>query len=305
MATDSTQARGTDVDVAALLEPARTVEAYLARCLEQRAVPQNLRDALKYAVLGGGKRLRPVLVVRACEAAGGEPDDAIVPAAAIEMIHCFSLAHDDLPAMDDDELRRGRPTLHVHAGEAMAILAGDALTSLAFELIATRIDEPALAAALTRELATATTDMIAGQVYDTLPPADGDAAALTDLERLQRIHRHKTGALLRCACRMGAHCAGADATRLEALTRYAETVGLMFQVVDDLLDVTESAEQLGKASHKDAAAGKLTYPGLLGIEASREEVRRLQREAHAALEPLGRSAQPLRDLCDYMAVRDR
>ncbi|MFW6061066.1 MAG: polyprenyl synthetase family protein [Phycisphaeraceae bacterium] len=306
MTTTGTPQRGTELDLSTLLEPAHTVEAYLADHLKERDLPANLRAALEYAALGGGKRLRPVLAVRCCEAVGGRAEQALPAAAALEMVHCFSLVHDDLPAMDDDDLRRGRPTLHKHAGEAMAILAGDALTSLAFELITTRITDPALAAALTRELATATTEMIAGQVYDTIPPTDGDEwTRFSDLERLQRIHRHKTGALLAAAARMGARSGGADETQLQTLTRYAEAVGLMFQVVDDLLDVTQSTETLGKTSHKDADAGKLTYPGVIGIEASKAEVQRLQAEAHDALKPLGDAARPLRDLCDYMAVRER
>ncbi len=309
------------LDLDALLRPGQAVETYLAKFFQQRTLPANLRTALEYAVLGGGKRLRPVLVVHACQVVSGRPFDnpttpattseadthALTAAAAIEMIHCFSLIHDDLPAMDDDDLRRGRPTLHKHAGEAMAILAGDALTSLPFELITTRIPERSLAAALTHELSTATTEMIAGQVYDTLPPDKHsvDEARLTDLQRLQRIHHHKTGALLQCACRMGGLCGHASDAQLDALTRYAKAIGLMFQVVDDLLDVTQTHEALGKASNKDAEQGKLTYPGLLGIDASRAEVLRLQTEAHEALADLGDAAQPLRDLCDYMAVRDR
>ena len=292
-------------DLATLLRPAKAVEQYLAACLRERALPSNLREAVEYAALGGGKRLRPVLVVRSCEAVGGREETALPAAAAIEMIHCFSLVHDDLPAMDDDDLRRGRPTLHKHAGEAMAILGGDALMALAFELIAREYSDQSLAAALTGELATATSDMIAGQVYDTLPPDDDASRQLSDLAKLQRTHRHKTGALLKCACRMGGRCGGADATQLTALSGYAEAIGLMFQVVDDLLDVTQSSEMMGKATHKDAERGKLTYPGLLGVDGSREEVQRLQAEAHKALKPLGDAAQPLRDLCDYMAVRDR
>jgi len=298
-------ADGADAARDALRRPAQDVEAYLADYLQQRPLPANLREALNYAALGPGKRLRPVLVVRSCEAVGGDAQAALPPAAAIEMIHSFSLVHDDLPAMDDDDLRRGRPTLHKHAGEAMAILGGDALLSMALELIAARCEDAPLAAALTRELTTATTDMIAGQVYDTLPHADETSAPLSDLDRLQRTHQHKTGALLKCACRMGGRCGGADDAQLDALTHYAAAIGLMFQVVDDLLDVTQSSEAMGKATHKDAEQGKLTYPGLLGVEGSREEIQRLRSEAHAALESLGDPAQPLRDLCDYMAVRDR
>jgi len=279
-------------------------------------MPANLAEAIRYGVLGGGKRLRPLMCLRSCQAVGAAEDKAFAPAAAIELIHCFSLVHDDLPAMDDDDLRRGRPTLHKHTNEAMAILAGDAMTSLAFELLTCRVDLPSLSKRLCAELSIATTDMISGQVYDTLPDFD---ASVTDREKLKVIHRNKTGALIRCACRMGAMAGGASAEQVDAITAYADAVGLMFQVVDDLLDVTSTTEHLGKAAGKDADKGKLTYPGVMGIDASREQVRRLQKEAHDALDRLDsagcgtcdggetadRGIASLRELCDYMAVRSR
>ncbi|MFA9477216.1 polyprenyl synthetase family protein [Phycisphaerales bacterium AB-hyl4] len=289
-------------DLAKLTSPAGAVEDWARTFLQQRAMPTNLKSAIEYAFFGPGKRLRPVLVVRCCEAVGGDERAALPAAAAIELIHCFSLVHDDLPAMDDDDLRRGRPTLHKHTNEAMAILAGDAMTSLAFEAIASGIDDAALSRAVARELSTATTDMISGQIYDTLPAFDADTPPA---RRLELIHRHKTGALLRCACRMGGRCGGASAEQLNNLTHYAESVGLMFQIIDDLLDVTQSTEQLGKTANKDADQGKLTYPGVMGIDASRAEVARLRDAAHAALADLGASAEPLRELCDYMAVREK
>jgi geranylgeranyl diphosphate synthase, type II len=301
------------IDLAALREPAAAVEAYMARFIDRRPLPVNLREAVRYALLGSGKRLRPILCVRSCEAVGGRADDALAPAAAIEMIHSFSLVHDDLPAMDDDDLRRGRPTLHKHTNEAMAILAGDAMMGLAFELVAAELPRDT-AGQITLELAQATNDMIAGQVYDTLPEpgsdqrraGEGDRAfGARQLERLQAIHRHKTGALLRCACRMGAICGGASDEQLARVTTYAEAVGLMFQVVDDLLDVTQTTEHLGKAAGKDADQGKLTYPGLIGVEASRQEVQRLRAQALDSLQLLGEDARPLRDLCEYLAVRTR
>ena len=288
-------------DVRQLTEPAARVEAYIESFLTARPLPGNLLDAVQYALLGGGKRLRPILVVRACEAVGGLVESALPAAAAIEMIHAFSLAHDDLPAMDNDDLRRGRPTLHRAFPEAMAILAGDALTSLAFEVILTK-SPAAVAGRVATELAAATTDMIAGQVYDTLPQFDEATPAL---ERLQTIHRNKTGALIRCSCRMGAIAGGADEATLQRVTRHAEAIGLMFQVVDDVLDVTQPTEQLGKTAGKDVAQNKLTYPALIGLDASRAEVQRLRIEAHEALAPLGERAQPLLDLCDYMAVRTK
>jgi geranylgeranyl pyrophosphate synthase len=298
------------MDVDALTAPVEPVEAYLRAFLESRPLPVNLREAVGYSLLGPGKRLRPILVVRSCQAVGGTLEQALAPAGAIELIHCFSLVHDDLPAMDDDDLRRGRPTLHVHAGEAMAILAGDLMNTLAFELIAERLAAPT-AAAVSLELARATHDMIAGQVYDTLPAFP---QGMAPLERLRTIHRHKTGALIRAACRMGGIVGGADEARLAALTDYAEAIGLMFQVVDDILDVTQTTEHLGKTAGKDVEQGKLTYPALIGLDASRREAQRLQDEAHAALDRLdvaGRqdgiedAAGPLRRLCDYMAVRSK
>jgi geranylgeranyl pyrophosphate synthase len=185
----------------------------------------------------------------------------------------------------------------------MAILAGDLLNTLAFETLVTSYgSDPGVAAALVRELSIGTDDMIAGQVYDTLPQFEAD---LEDLEKLRTIHRHKTGALLRAACRMGAICGGADEAQLQALTTYGEAIGLMFQVIDDLLDVTATTEQLGKRAGKDQDKGKLTYPGLLGVEASRAHVTELHDQALNALEPLGAAAEKLRELCRFMAVRTK
>ncbi|MEO1236469.1 MAG: polyprenyl synthetase family protein [Planctomycetota bacterium] len=282
------------------------VDAWVRDFVAERGLPRNLADAVAYAALGPGKRVRPTLVVRACEAVGGALDTltdtpGLLPGAAgLEMVHAFSLVHDDLPAMDDDDLRRGRPTLHRHTDEATAILAGDGLLSMAFEAIATRTADAGLAAALVGELATATTDMIAGQMFDTRPDFDEHMPAA---DRLSLVHRLKTAALLRAACRIGGRCGGADADQLAALTTYAEAVGLMFQVVDDLLDVTAEADHLGKATGKDEAAGKLTYPGLMGIDGTRAEVERLRAEANAAIEPLGESAAGLRRLADELAER--
>lgn len=299
MSTDEVR-RG--VDTAAPRQAADDVEAYLDAFLRRRPLPKNLEAAIRYALLGGGKRLRPILTLRACQAVGGSADAALAPAGAIEMIHCFSLVHDDLPAMDDDDLRRGRPTLHRHAGEAMAVLAGDAMLGLAFELVATELQPAERARAVTAELATAANDMIAGQVHDTLPDFDPgtDAAA-----RLLTIHRLKTAALIRCACRMGALCGDAGPRQLDAVSRYGDAIGLMFQVVDDLLDVTGSAEHLGKAAQKDADQGKTTCPGVWGLDRSRREIRRLHDEAIAALDMFDADAEPLREMCRFMAVRTR
>lgn len=280
------------------------IEGDLAQRLEVATMPQNLREAVKYSVLGPGKRLRPALTILCCEATGGGRRAALAPAGAMELIHCFSLVHDDLPAMDDDELRRGRPTLHIHAGEAMAILAGDAMVSLAFEWLTGSDVDSARQGALVRELAGATTAMISGQVYDTL---GGFTSRMNDRQRLDAIHRNKTAALITAACRMGAICANAPASQLDAVTRYGQSIGMMFQIVDDLLDVTQSAEHVGKAVGKDDAAGKLTFPGLIGVDASRAEAERLRTAAHAALESMevGGNSRMLLDLADAMAIRTK
>jgi len=278
------------------------IEADLARRIEAMAGPEALREAVAYSVLGGGKRLRPVLTLLACESVGGRRDDARASAAAMELIHCFSLVHDDLPAMDDDDLRRGRPTLHVHAGEAMAILAGDVMMSLAFEWIADGGLPDGTTGRLTRLLAEATTAMIAGQVLDTF---GGFPTGLSPAQQLDLVHRQKTAALIRTACTMGGVCGGASSRQLEALGAYGEAIGIMFQVVDDLLDETQTAEHIGKATGKDRDAGKLTWPGVHGLDACHREAERLRRAAHAALAPLGPPAEPLAAVCDYLAIRTR
>ncbi len=278
------------------------IEADLKLRIAAVTGPDALRQALAYSVLGGGKRLRPVLTLLSCEAVGGSRDQGREAAAAIELIHAFSLVHDDLPSMDDDALRRGQPTLHMHAGEAMAILTGDVMMSLAFEWIADADLATDTIAQLVRTLADATSCMIAGQVYDTV---GGFPEGLSRPRQLELVHRNKTAALIRAACRLGAHCCDAPLRAVQALTGYGEAVGMMFQVIDDLLDVTATAEHIGKATGKDLEAGKLTYPGVHGTEASRKEVLRLRDEALAALAPLGRAADHLRELCEYMAVRTR
>lgn len=206
--------------------------------------------------------------------------------------------------MDDDDLRRGKPTLHIHAGEAMAILAGDAMLALAFGQIVQRVTDPALAQALVAELAHATTAMIAGQVYDTL---GGLPPHLSPADQLPLIHRNKTGALIRASCRMGAMIGLSTPTppppSLHAITAYAEALGLMFQVTDDLLDALATTEQTGKRTRKDAASGKLTYPGVLGLDTSRRVVADLLAAALTALASLGEPAQPLRDLATHVAHR--
>jgi len=283
-----------------------TIERALADRLDAAAGPDGLPDGLlaacRHATLGGGKRLRPILTLHACVACGGTATAALPAATAIEFIHCFSLVHDDLPALDNDRLRRGLPTVHVAFGEAMAILAGDALMSLAVE---TAASSPARPADIVAELAAATTRMINGQVLDTLGSAGAGVADDPADERLRRIHANKTGALIEASCRMGALAAGGEPTALAALTRYGRAIGLMFQIVDDILDETQSAAHIGKATGKDRDAGKLTYPAVHGLARSRELVARLREEAIDALAPLGPAARPLAELVDYLAARTR
>ncbi|MBL0926066.1 MAG: polyprenyl synthetase family protein [Phycisphaerales bacterium] len=305
-----TQQRGgpvaVDLTEAGLFAAVPRVEAFMDAYVASLALPRNLLEAVRYALLGGGKRLRPVLASHCCAAVGGDFEAGLPAAAAVEMIHAFSLAHDDLPALDNDDLRRGRPTLHIAHGHAMAILAGDGLMSLAFQMLAERCADPELAGRLSRELAIGNTAMIAGQVLDTLGGFD---AGLDARARLEAVHRNKTGALIRAACRMGAiggmWARGVDDALLATVTAYGEAVGLMFQIVDDLLDVEQTAEHTGKRTAKDEQAGKLTYPAVLGIEGSRKEIERLRQVARSAAETLGASAAPLATLADVMARRTK
>ncbi|MBX3357776.1 MAG: polyprenyl synthetase family protein [Phycisphaeraceae bacterium] len=292
--------------------PIAQIDAYVSQYLDSTGLPENLVAAVRYALLGPGKRMRPLLVWHSCRAAGGEGTSALPAAAALELVHAFSLVHDDLPGLDNDDLRRGRPTLHRHTSEAMAILAGDAMLTLAMRVLVDKVAGEGLAGALVRELTEATAAMIAGQVFDTLGGFPRDGARELDAEhRLELIHHNKTGALIRASCRMGALCGLGDPSPdltnpvLVALSTYSDSIGLMFQIVDDLLDVTQTTAHLGKKSGKDQDAGKLTYPGVFGIERSRQEVQRLHDQAIAAIAPLPESADPLRRLCSYMAVRSK
>lgn len=288
-----------------LTDSAQRVEDYLrqrlARCTP--SPPARLREAMEYSLLAGGKRLRPALVLECARLGKANPQqaqaDALPAAAAIEVIHTFSLVHDDLPAMDDDDLRRGRPTSHKVFGEAMAILAGDAMIALAFEVLAGETD-PALAPRLVVELARATGPggMIGGQVLDI----DSEKQQL-DLQQLQQLHAMKTGALLVAACRMGAICARADERTLDAITRFGQHLGLAFQIVDDVLDETSTPEQLGKMTKKDAGKGKNTYPRLLGLEESRNRANQELDRALNALNGLGNTDR-LSSLASFVVQRD-
>lgn len=255
---------------------------------------------MRHGVLGGGKRLRPVLVYAAGRALGAVDEALDAPAAAVELIHAYSLVHDDLPAMDDDDLRRGQPTVHRAFDEATAILAGDALQTLAFEVLA-RDGHPRLAAlVVTLAEASGRDGMVAGQALDL-----GAVGNHPDAESLATMHRHKTGALIRGAVRLGALVAVSEQDpRLAALDRYAAAIGLAFQIQDDILDVTGDAVTLGKASGADAARDKPTYPALLGLDGARAKARALLDEALASLAPLGERATLLADLATYMIERD-
>lgn len=282
----------------------RHIDAYLASFLDRRELPRNLDAAIRYSLLGGGKRIRPALAWFSAVACGAQGQVSLQAGCAVEMIHAFSLIHDDLPALDNDDIRRGRPTLHKHAGEAMAILAGDALLSLAYESTHEHPD-PRIALRLSNELALGTRAMIEGQIYDTLGGMD---EGISDLEAVELIHRNKTGALLRASCRMGALSAGASQEALALITRYSETIGLQFQIIDDLLDVEGCSDAVGKALGKDAAAGKRTYPGAVGVDASRSAANRLGDEAARALSDLESmglgDTEPLRRIGEMLTHRD-
>jgi geranylgeranyl diphosphate synthase type II len=286
---------------------AEIVERALALSVAESDGPAaKLFEAMRYSLLAGGKRLRPVLALAACEAVGGSVDAAMGFACAMEMIHTYSLIHDDLPCMDDDDLRRGRPTNHKVYGEAIATLAGDGLLTDAFAVVArsalssnARVS-PSTMLEVIAELAEAagSVGMVGGQVIDLL--GEGQAIELRELEHL---HSKKTGALFVAAVCGGARIGGADATQLEALRTYARALGLAFQVVDDLLDVEESAEQLGKRTQKDEGRGKATYPSLLGVARSRELARDLVAKAGTALAGFDHRAEPLRMLAKFAVER--
>ena len=265
--------------------------------------PSRLAEAMRYSVLAGGKRLRPVLALMAAEACGADPAEALPAACALELVHTYSLVHDDLPSMDDDDLRRGRPTCHKAFDEATAVLAGDGLLTLAFEVVARHVRPAEAAVACARALAEASgpAGMVGGQMADLQAEGRDDAT----VEALEAIHRRKTGALLRASLRMGGLVAGAPEAILAALDVYGQGVGLAFQIVDDLLDVQGDEAKLGKRVGKDSGLGKWTYPGLLGVEGSRLRARQLADEAIAALSPLGERADRLRALAVHLLERDR
>lgn len=270
--------------------------------------PPAIAEAMAYSLFAPGKRLRPLLALLACEAAGGTREQALPGACAVEMIHTYSLVHDDLPAMDDDDLRRGQPTCHKKFGEALAILAGDALLTGAFQVIAEGCP-PRTAAVSCAELAAGAgaVGMVGGQVLDLEAEGRIEGAVVASIEALENVHQRKTGALFRSSLRLGLYAAqaerGVDAKTLERLDAYATAFGLVFQVTDDLLDVESSADVAGKRVGKDAARGKLTYPGLLGVAESRRRAADLAQQAMDAAQSLG--SETLSKLARFVIERDR
>jgi geranylgeranyl diphosphate synthase type II len=280
------------------------VNERLAQLLaEQAGIDDNLKKAVTYTLEAPGKRVRSVLVLWCCELVSGRINrNAETVAAAIEMVHTYSLVHDDLPAMDDDDLRRGRPTCHKAFDEATAILTGDALLTLAFEILAKEIDEPVIAVRLIGQLAedAGPAGMIAGQIAD-LKAENVEGSE----ELLEYIHINKTAKMFRCAAACGAICGRANEAELAGLSEYGLKIGLAFQVADDILDVNASSEQLGKTAGKDEKAGKATYPAVVGLERSRELEKRLADEAVAILEPFGLKADTLRELAMALLQRTK
>lgn len=276
-------------------------EALTALMPREDSHPARLVSAMRYSLFAGGKRIRPVLVLAASEAAGGKGDDALGPACAVELIHTYSLIHDDLPAMDDDDFRRGRPTCHRAFDEGTAILAGDALLTMAFDLLSdddSRFDDH-IRLRMVRELARAAgwRGMVGGQQVDM----DSEGTE-PDLPTLEYIHTHKTGALIRCSLILGGLCANADEETLKALTSYGEKVGLAFQVVDDILDVTATTEEMGKDQGSDADRGKVTYPGLFGLEGARERALKLVQDAKTVMGGIDATGR-LAGIADYVLLR--
>jgi geranylgeranyl diphosphate synthase type II len=292
-----------DLD-AYLAERRRLVDAALERLLPpEDAPPPTVHRAMRYSVLAGGKRLRPILVIAGAEAVGGEAALVLPTACALELIHTYSLIHDDLPAMDDDDYRRGRLTNHKVFGEAMAILAGDALLTQAFRLIADNaalLPDARAICDVVAEIAEAagTAGMVGGQVVDI--ESEGQPISA---DTLDYIHTHKTAALIRGSLRAGAMLAGAKPEALGAITAAGERLGLAFQIVDDILDVEGSLEELGKTAGSDQRKQKATYPALHGLEVSRRRARDLIAEAKAALEPLGAPGTPIAALADFILER--
>jgi geranylgeranyl diphosphate synthase, type II len=267
--------------------------------------PEKIYQAMRYSLLAGGKRLRPILCLATCELLGGTVEMAMPTACALEMIHTMSLIHDDLPAMDNDDYRRGKPTNHKVYGEDIAILAGDGLLAYSFEYVATQTKNVTpdkilqVIACLGRTVGAA--GLVGGQVLDLESEGKSDISA----ETLSFIHTHKTGALLEASVVSGAMLAGAKEEDIAKLSKYAQNIGLAFQIIDDILDITATDEQLGKTAGKDLQAQKATYPSLWGIEKSRIQAQKLTTDAIAQLSDYGATAQPLRAIANFIVTRDR
>ncbi|NWK55665.1 polyprenyl synthetase family protein [Verrucomicrobiaceae bacterium N1E253] len=268
----------------------------------ENAAPKTIHKAMRYSIFAGGKRLRPVLCLAAAEACGGDVSEALAPACAVEVMHTYSLVHDDLPCMDDDDLRRGRPTSHKVFGEGMAVLTGDALLTEAFAILArTPATKRYSVGDYVREFAETggSRKLIGGQVLDL----EGEGKQLNKAQ-LIRIHEAKTAALLTCSVRLGAMTANSTPRKLEALTEFGYNLGLAFQVIDDILDVTQTTEMLGKTAGKDEAVDKSTYPAILGLDKSRKEAARLTRKALKSLEVFGKKGSRLEQIARYLLERE-
>jgi geranylgeranyl diphosphate synthase type II len=278
----------------------RALNRYLPKA---NTKPATLHKAMRYSLFAGGKRLRPILCLAAAEACRGKIGNALPLACALECIHTYSLVHDDLPSMDNDDFRRGRPTCHKVFGEGIAVLAGDALLTIAFEIVSKAKPAPRYdMSTLLSETAVAagSQKLIAGQVADL--EAEGKNVKR---DQLQFIHENKTAAILKTSVRLGAMSANAEAKKLSAITRFGQRLGLAFQIIDDILDVTQTSEILGKSAGKDVAAKKATYPAVIGLDKSRAEARRLTRQAHDTLSVFtGRDAEPLHALANYLLERE-
>ncbi|MDJ1181436.1 polyprenyl synthetase family protein [Roseofilum sp. BLCC_M91] len=280
----------------------RQVEAALEQAVPL-LYPETLYESMRYSLLAGGKRLRPILSLASCELSGGTIDMAMPTACALEMLHTMSLIHDDLPAMDNDDYRRGKLTNHKVYGDDIAILAGDGLLTYAFEHIARQTQgvksDRILQVIIEITSAVGATGLVGGQVVDLESEGKSDV----DVSTLNYIHTHKTGALLEACVVSGAILAGASSELLERLRQYAQNIGLAFQIVDDILDITATSEELGKTSGKDAQAQKVTYPSLWGIEKSKQESKALIEQAKAQLEGYGEAANPLLAIADFITAR--
>lgn len=281
----------------------RTVDRMLNQWLpKESAKPATIHRAMRYSLFAGGKRMRPVLCLAAAQACGiRRIADALPAACAVECIHTYSLIHDDLPCMDDDDMRRGRPTSHKVFGEGVAVLAGDALHTMAFEILARTKPAPRHSVAdfvLELSRAAGSRYLIGGQVADL----EGEKKKSTPAD-LRFIHRGKTAAMIICSLKLGAMSANATPRVLGVLEEFGDHLGLAFQVIDDILDVTQTSEQLGKSAGKDAAAGKTTYPALIGLEASKKEAARLTAKALASLSSIGERSAVLRDLAEKLLAR--